>query len=173
MKRYSIIILILFTSTIFSQSVTDRVLVKFINQYRIENNLDTLKFTKLGYKAANHHNEYLSNHPEVGITHKENNDTPWQYERLNKYNNSKNRIWVSAENLYATTINPDIDLNSIEIANWVAKQTIKSWKHSEGHNLNLLLKTAKYVGIHTIITEDNRMIVTYVTYSFSEFFEFN
>lgn len=173
MKKSITFLFTLIVLRAFSQSVTDSVLVNSINKYRLENNLETLKFTKLGYKAAKHHNEYLNKHPEVGIVHEENNDTPFQYERLKKYLDSDNRIWVSAENLFATQINPGLDLSSPDIANWVANQTINSWKNSEGHNQNLLLKTVKYVGIHTMIIKDNRMlVVTYVTYSFSKHEDF-
>ena len=173
MKKSIALLFILFVLKSFSQSVTDSVLVNSINNYRIENNLETLKFTKLGYKAAKHHNEYLNKHPEVGIVHEEKNDTPFQYERLKKYLDSDNRIWTSAENLFATQINPGLDLSSLDIANWVAYRTLKSWKNSEGHNRNLLLKTAKYVGIHSMIIKDNSiLVVTYVTYSFSNHEDF-
>ena len=168
MKKYSIILALLFTSTIFSQSLTDTLILNLINEYRVENNLNTLEFTSLGYKAAEHHNNYLDDHPYVGIVHKENNDTPWQYERLKKYLDSDNRIWLSAENLFAMTLpNKFIDLNSLDIASYITNQTVNSWKQSPGHNENLLLKTATYVGIHTKITKNNILIVTYVTYSFS------
>jgi len=168
MKKYSIILALLFTSTIFSQSLTDTLILNLINEYRVENNLNTLEFTSLGYKAAEHHNNYLDNHPEVGIVHEENNNTPSQHGRLQKYLDSDNRIWLSAENLFAMTLpNGFIDLNSLDIASYITNQTVNAWKQSPGHNENLLLKTATYVGIHTMITKNNILIVTYVTYSFS------
>ena len=52
-------------------------------------------------------------------------------------------------------------------SNNIAIETVNAWKQSPGHNENLLLKTATYVGIHTMITKNNILIVTYVTYSFS------
>jgi len=168
MKKYIIITSLLFSSTIFSQSATDKLIVNLINNYRIENNLDTLEFTQLGYKAAEHHNNYLNDHPDVGIVHEENNNTPSQHGRLQKYLDSDNRIWLSAENLFAMTLpNGFIDLNSLDIASYITNQTVNAWKQSPGHNENLLLKTATYVGIHTKITKNNILIVTYVTYSFS------
>jgi len=169
MKKYIIITSLLFSSTIFSQSATDKLIVNLINNYRIENNLDTLEFTQLGYKAAEHHNNYLNDHPDVGIVHKENNNTPSQHGRLQKYLDSDNRIWLSAENLYAKYYIPSsFKLNAKRSAsNNIANQTVNAWKQSPGHNENLLLKTATYVGIHTMITKNNILIVTYVTYSFS------
>lgn len=168
MKKSIALLFILIVSRSFSQSLTDTLILNKVNEYRLENNLETLKFTKLGYKAAKHHNEYLNNHPEVGIVHEEKNDTPFQYERLKKYLDSDNRIWVSAENLFAKNISNKFKLNSNKRCEYVANRTIKAWKNSEGHNLNLLLKTTKYVGIHTMITTVNKIIVTYVTYSFSK-----
>jgi len=169
MKKYSIILALLFTSTIFSQSLTDTLILNLINEYRVENNLNTLEFTSLGYKAAKHHNNYLNNHPDVGIVHEENNNTPSQHGRLQKYLDSDNRIWLSAENLYAKYYIPSsFKLNAKRSAsNNIANQTVNAWKQSPGHNENLLLKTATYVGIHTMITKNNILIVTYVTYSFS------
>lgn len=169
MKKYIIITSLLFSLTIFSQSATDKLIVNLINNYRIENNLDTLEFTQLGYKAAEHHNNYLNDHPDVGIVHEENNDTPSQHGRLQKYLDSDNRIWLSAENLYAKYYIPsNFKLNAKRSAsNYIAIETVNAWKQSPGHNENLLLKTATYVGIHTMITENNILIVTYVTYSFS------
>ena len=167
MKKYIVALSLLFTSTIFSQSLTDKLIIGKINEYRIENNLKKLKFSNVAYKAAKHHNNYLINHLEDGLTHDEKGETPTPWHRLIKYMKKSNGKFVwSVENLYCVSVNPDTDLNAKNVAEWTAYQTIDSWKNSPGHDYNMLFDEITDIGIHTIITDDNELIVTYVGYTY-------
>ena len=167
MKKVSLILSILFTTTIFSQSLLDSLVLVNINNYRSKKNLQKLEFSSVAYKAAEHHNIYLNDNPDQPIAHYEDNETPNHWHRLTKYNDRNDgNFWRSAENLWGA-MPMKIDLNEeTKLLKELAEEAVKDWIKSPGHKKNLLVAQLDKAAIHSIVTEDNRLIVTYVAYRY-------
>ncbi len=167
MKGIILISMIFLSSTMYSQSLMDSLILVKINNYRVKKNLEKLDFSTVAYKAAEHHNNYLNDNPTQPIAHNEGNETPNHWHRLKKYNDRNDgNFWISAENLWgAMGVNIDLNKETDQLKK-LAKECVKDWIRSKNHKKNLLVNKLTYAGIHSIITDDNRLIVTYVAYNY-------
>ena len=154
-------------SIMYSQSMLDSLILSNINNYRAKKNLEKLELSSVAYKAAEHHNVYLNDNPDQPIAHYEDNETPNHWHRLKKYNDRNDgNFWRSAENLWGA-MQIEIDLNEeTDQLKKLAKEAVKDWIKSPGHKKNLLVEQLEKAAIHSIVTENNRLIVTYVAYRY-------
>ncbi len=167
MKRLILIVFTFTGSIVYSQSMLDKLILVNINDYRAKKNLEKLEFSSVAYKAAEHHNIYLNDNPDQPIAHHEDNETPSHWHRLKKYNDRNDgNFWRSAENLWGA-MQIEIDLNEeTDQLKKLAKEAVKDWIKSPGHKKNLLLGQLEKAAIHSIVTDNNRLIVTYVAYRY-------
>ena len=167
MRKLILIVFIFLGSIIYSQSMLDSLILVNINNYRAKKNLEKLEFSSVAYKAAEHHNIYLNNNPGQPIAHYEDNETPNHWHRLKKYTDRNDgNFWRSAENLWGA-MQIEIDLNEeTDQLKKLAREAVKDWIKSPRHKKNLLLGQLERAAIHSIVTENNRLIVTYVAYRY-------
>ncbi|MEI6348346.1 MAG: CAP domain-containing protein [Bacteroidota bacterium] len=134
---------------------------QLINEYRIKNNKGWLYWDDLLWIAARNHNLYITHnyltHDEVESQPFFTGNTPGN--RLNYIFNGKSKLSWSGENCYDGWYN---GTQIEEIAKSIASLSFQGWKHSPGHNANMLLDRSISHGTSFYINKVGRIIGTSV-----------
>lgn len=141
-----------------AQSSLDSLIFNKVNEYRLENCLSPLKWSKPAQEVAKNQAEYCSRVKYVlhDQTDSSANDSVFQIEpifekRFTKYgisDTSKN--WVFAENLL---VNVDTTSSHNKSYEEIASETIESWKTSPEHNRMMLIPELEFAAIAHIISD--------------------
>ena len=150
MKRKLITILLtLLMFNVYSQTKLELKVFQKINDYRVENGGNRLKWDDATYKSTVVHTEYMVKNSE--LCHTEDSETPRFTNRLMLFQD-KSYI-IGNENVSRVSINGIED--SIDK---IADKILYSWKRSNSHNITLLDKGLIIGAISCgdgIIIEDN------------------
>jgi uncharacterized protein YkwD len=114
-----------------------------LNEYRKQNGMPLVEWSDTLYLSAMNHNSWMALN-KTGMTHIEHDMTynftgVFPSDRLDYVRNGKGYLVsenVTYTNVYGNTIN--------EIAESAAISVFNGWKHSKGHNDNMLYKYHKY-----------------------------
>ena len=150
MNKTILNILFLFlTLNVFSQTDLELKVFQKINDYRVENGVNRLKWDDATYKSTIVHTKYMVNNSE--LCHTEDSETPRFTSRLMLFQD-KSYI-IGNENVSRVSINGIED--SIDK---IADKILYSWKSSSGHN-SVMLSGGLIIGAVScgdgIIIEDN------------------
>ena len=139
-KVINIILLVLLSTPVFSQTELDMLVFKKINEHRVSNGLSKLQFSSVGFDAAEHHTNYLAEFETSG--HSENvTETSTPKRRLSHYGSGYTGL--VGEN--CTEI---VDRNeSIEKQ---ANTIFERWLNSPKHNEIMLNKNLKYGAVSCV-----------------------
>lgn len=133
-----------FITNAFNSLELNYKMLKAINEYRVSNGLDTLKYDLICDSAAVYHSEYLS---KSGLlTHEQYFDVD-EFDELDSLNHRFNKAGlleynVIGENICVLTEHVPLSLDSI------VKLTMEGWKLSKEHNDMLLNKEIKFAAIN-------------------------
>lgn len=156
MKFAQIIFLLLIPISVFSQSKLDSLVLSEVNSYRKSKGLDTLIYSDINFKSANHHSNFLVKTNKVGHTE----DTLVSVkDRVNFFGGKSPNI---AENVSSVNIN--IKESDTLYLNKLAKEVVKSWINSKEHN-RILLSKFKFVGVSCITTKRSTGIKGYTNFN--------
>jgi uncharacterized protein YkwD len=124
---------------------------EILNDYRIKNGLNELKFNHVLWLTSRNHNLWMS---ENGLSHTEsvkskNFTGANPGDRVN-YVNKNSCSWSGENCLYNFSYN---ELDSIELSAYnIAEESFNQWKESTGHNKNMLGQHS-YEGTAFLITD--------------------
>lgn len=146
--RSLITIFLLFISILtFGQTKVDTLVFNKVNEYRISENIEPLKWDTNCFKVVEIHTKYLIKTGKVG--HEE--DSLKDPEDRIRVFNKKTRFKTICEVAVSTTINiKDTDVDIIEK---LATSVVNEWKESDSHNSILLNKgvTCRFTGVSSLI----------------------
>ena len=150
MNKTILNILFLFlTLNVFSQTDLELKVFQKINDYRVENGVNRLKWDDATYKSTVVHTEYMVKNSE--LCHTEDSETPRFTSRLMLFQDKS--FIIGNENVSRVSINGIED--SIDK---IADRILYSWKRSSGHN-SAMLSGGLIIGAIScgdgIIIEDN------------------
>ena len=132
LKRLTIALLLISTiSTLYSQTPLESKVFQKINDYRVENGANRLKWDDATYKSTQIHTEYMIK--DGKLSHTQNSETPKFTNRLMLFQDKT--FIIGNENVSAVSINgieDDIDK--------IADKILYSWKISKSHNTAMLVK---------------------------------
>jgi uncharacterized protein YkwD len=132
LKRLTISLLLISTiSTLYSQTPLESKVFQKINDYRVENGANRLKWDDATYKSTQIHTEYMIK--DGKLSHTQNSETPKFTNRLMLFQDKT--FIIGNENVSAVSINgieDDIDK--------IADKILYSWKISKSHNTAMLVK---------------------------------
>jgi uncharacterized protein YkwD len=132
MKRKLITILLtILMFNVYSQTPLESKVFQKINDYRVENGVNRLKWDDATYKSTQIHTEYMIK--DGKLSHTEDSETPKFTNRLMLFQD--NSFIVGNENVSRVSINGIED--SIDE---IADKILYSWKTSKGHNTAMLVK---------------------------------
>lgn len=140
MKKLLTVLLVLISSiNLYSQTELDSLVLIKINQYRISLGLDKLEFCKKSFLASEHHTKYMIDSKK--LCHIENSETPKPKNRLSKYGvKSFHIVSENCSALHFNTLNNEI----------IAQGIFNNWKESPNHNNNMIRPELKYMGVSVI-----------------------
>lgn len=116
---------------VYSQTPLESKVFQKINDYRVENGVNRLKWDDATYKSTQIHTEYMIK--DGKLSHTEDSETPKFTNRLMLFQD--NSFIVGNENVSRVSINGIED--SIDV---IADKILYSWKTSKGHNTAMLVK---------------------------------
>jgi len=116
---------------VYSQTPLESKVFQKINDYRVENGVNRLKWDDATYKSTQIHTEYMIK--DGKLSHTEDSETPKFTNRLMLFQD--NSFIVGNENVSRVSINGIED--SIDE---IADKILYSWKTSKGHNTAMLVK---------------------------------
>jgi uncharacterized protein YkwD len=158
MKKLIVIAFFAITFASHAQSVLDTLIFDKVNEYREENCLSPLKWSKPAHAVALNQAEYCSRvkyvyHDQVDSTV---NDSTFQVEptfarRFTKCGiGDDSTIHTIAENLLVLADTTNKQDESFEA---IAERTLMGWKTSPSHNAMMLMKDLKFASIAHIISD--------------------
>jgi len=139
-KIINIILFVLLSTPVFSQTELDMLVLKKINEYRVSNGLNKLQFLSVGFDAAEHHSNYLAEIEDV--RHDEDNNETSSPKRRLSYYGSGYTGWVGENCL-------DIEDRDKSIE-YKANHMVNLWSNSPKHNANMLNKNFKYGAVSCV-----------------------
>jgi len=127
MKRKLITILLsILMLNVYSQTTLDLKVFEKINEYRVENGLNELKWDDATYKSTRVHTEYMVKNSV--LCHDEDSETPSFTDRLMLFQD--NDYILGNENVARVSVNNiENNINAISI------KIVNGWKSSKGHKL--------------------------------------
>ena len=118
---------------VYSQTTLDLKVFEKINEYRVENGLNELKWDDATYKSTRVHTEYIVKNSV--LCHDEDSETPSFTDRLMLFQD--NDYILGNENVARVSVNNiENNINAISI------KIVNGWKSSKGHNKAMLNKGA-------------------------------
>ena len=135
---------------------------QLINEYRIKNKKGWLLWDDRLWLAARNHNLYIAHN---NFAHDEIEKHPFYTgndpgDRVNYVKDNQSTISWSGENIYCRS---NFNGKTIEeAAKDIALDAFEGWKHSPGHNENMLNEKSKFSGTSFYITRDSGVVATSV-----------
>ncbi|MBT6808702.1 MAG: hypothetical protein HOA52_04355 [Flavobacteriales bacterium] len=156
MKKLITLLLFLLTITSYGQSELEVKIFKYFNDYRIEHNLNPLKFDKKVLLAAEHHNSYLNN-----------NGYPYNY-ILDNPHHEKELVYASdrLKKYGITGFLSSAECILYKFRSWkqndndLLKTSIESWDGSPSHKRIMLLENIDIGAISILELEDDYFLIT-------------
>jgi len=132
-RKLMTILLTILMFNVYSQTPLESKVFQKINDYRVENGLNILKWDDETYKSTVVHTEYMVKHSE--LCHREDSETPKFTHRIRLFvdTNSWDFSITGSENVSRVSFD-DIEYSIEDISNRI----IGGWKSSPPHNEALL-----------------------------------
>jgi len=121
---------------------------KLLNQYRVKNKVDTVKFNDIFWLTSRNHNLYMIQNDILSHSQKKGSkmfsgERP--SDRLDYVQGKERRYYWSGENCLYNYLSSGSTI--YEIAKDIAKISFEQWKNSKNHNQNMLSKSHSMHGI--------------------------
>jgi|TARA_R110002110_G_scaffold221789_1_gene435894 uncharacterized protein YkwD len=156
MKKILILLLTLISLVSYSQTNLEIKIFKYLNEYRVENGLNPLKFDKKVLLSAEHHNNYL-------------NDNGYPYNYILDDGHDEKELTDASDRLkhYGTTgFLGSGECIIYTFREWkqndndLLKKVIKSWGNSPAHKRIMLLEYMDIGAISILELDDDYFIMT-------------
>jgi hypothetical protein len=146
MKNLILIFLLLLSSTCFSQTKLDSLILTKVNEYRLENGLEGLHFTSVGQCVSENQVDYMVlsgcvNHEQIEVV-----DDFIIEPDYAKRNFRCGVDTLDSNTAYMEVLSAIMDTTNLSMEE-IATKVVEGWKKSEGHNFAILLPMIEYVGI--------------------------
>ena len=147
MKNLLVSIFLVFTSSLFSQTRLDTLVLKEVNDYRVSLKLSQVTFSKDCFQISETHTKKLIQTKD-SIYHSDN--------------------FIGAEVVNYVTVKVDAKEKDPDVI--LAKEIVNSWKSSKKHNEILISTKYKFAGSSSMISKtitgfNGKMIKTYLVFS--------
>lgn len=130
-----------------------------INEYRVSQNLDALAWDDTLWLASRNHCEWMESNDELSHQEKANTKSftgkdPGDRYAFVKNNKNASGAWSAENALYNYSAGGS---TIADIAKNIAQYSLNQWKHSPGHNANMLGKSSRSHGVAFLIVPGGRV----------------
>ena len=162
MKKIIIILTFLVSNQMFSQTKIDSLIFVKVNQYRVENGLCELRWSNEAYNVAKNQSEYCVrlkdiNHEQLDSVGSDFSIEPTFKKRFNNGGiKTDGDDWLIAENLFVIV---DTNSNRIDSLEYIANETLISWKNSPIHNEVMLIENINFASVANSIGKSRKKTI--------------